>query len=87
MLFPLNGFIQTFYHHLPYFPIGYPVLHCSEPTIEDRDDPRLVHSPYQIQFNKNLEGLKSEYKAVIARTISYVALKEYLQFPLDKKIK
>lgn len=85
MFSPLNGFIQTFYYRLPYFPMTYPVPDDSKSITEDRDDPRLVHSPYQIQFNKNLEELKSEYQTVMPKTISYAALKEYLEFPHEKK--
>lgn len=85
MLSPFNTLIQTFLYRMPCFPIAYPVPHCS--MIEDSTEARLAQSPYQIQFKKNLEELKSEYKTVIPHTISHVALKEYLECPFEEKIK
>lgn len=54
------------------------LAHANEPPMEPIDDPRLIHSPYQIQYKKNYELLKPKYQASIEPNISFAAIMKYI---------
>ena len=86
MFSSLSTIIQALYCHSSYFPMRFfPLTNLSGSMSEDRDDPRLINSLYQIQYSKNFEELKPEFKATLCRIISFVAIKEYLKLPIDKR--
>ena len=53
--------------------------------LEPKDDPRLLHCPYQTQFLKNFDSLKTEFKSKINHTISFVSLKKFLASPAESR--
>lgn len=86
-MFPsLGTIINALYCNSSYFPMRiFPITNLSEAIIEDRDDPRLFDSAYQIQYSKNFDELKPKFKTTLCRTISFVAIKKFTKLPFDKR--